>query len=157
MASKPESTFIRSVHAHLGDVYAEKMNNPFRSGTADVWYSGRKGDAWAEYKFVPKVPKTAQIVPDLSERQKLWLQQRLEEGRRVLVIVGCPEGGVFFEPGEWNVGISPTEFRARVLSRSALAAAIREITGTSPCRIPAQSSPRRKSQRRCIESSPQAR
>lgn len=144
LASKPESTFIRGVHAHLRDVYFEKMNNPFRSGTADVWYSGLKGDVWVEYKYIPKIPKVAQIVPDLSERQKLWLQGRLAENRQVRVVVGCPEGGVIYKDGEWMQGISPADFRARLLLRSALAAEIREITGVSPCRTPALSSPQQK-------------
>ncbi len=135
MAAKPENTFIRSVHAHLKDVYSEKMNNPFRSGTADVWYSGRKGDLWVEYKYIPAIPKHAQIVPDLSARQLLWLRQRLDEGRRVAVIVGCREGGVLMWDGEWEQGISPSDFSARLLARPALADAIRAITGTSPCRF----------------------
>lgn len=146
LASKPESTFIRGVHAHLKDVYFEKMNNPFRSGTADVWYSGLRGDLWVEYKYIPKIPKVAQIVPDLSERQKIWLRERSIEFRQVRVIVGCPEGGVIYRNGEWIQGSSPSDFRARLLSRSALAAEIREITGISPCRIPAPSLPQQKLQ-----------
>ena len=62
MANKPETTFITSVNRLLPigaveDVPLfepipmkrkwigyEKMNNPYSSGTADSWYSGKGGD-----------------------------------------------------------------------------------------------------------------
>jgi hypothetical protein len=133
VSSKPETTFIKSVNRHIADVYAEKMNNPFRSGTADVWYSGGKGDLWLEYKFVPAAPKRADLLADLSERQKLWLAGRLQEGRNVAVIVGCPSGGVLMLDRTWEVPITAEKFNAELQSREALAAWIRSITGASPC------------------------
>ena len=46
MSTKPENTFIGSVHKKFGGKkpYIEKMYNPLRSGTPDVYYSGDVGD-----------------------------------------------------------------------------------------------------------------
>ena len=140
MSIKPENQFISGVHAHLKDVYFEKMANPFRSGTADVWYSGMMGDAWIEYKYVPLIPKTANVSVNVSERQRAWLLDRFVEGRRVYVIVGCPQGGMVVHPHNLGVTYSPDEFRRRLQSRKQLADWIREQTGTSPCRTPKLSS-----------------
>lgn len=135
MSSKPENSFIRGVNAHLPTVYFEKMNNPWRSGTADVWYSGKLGDLWIEYKYVPKVPKRTTILPDLSPRQLKWLNDRDAEGRRVAVVVGHPAGGVVFGPGEYDRPMPPEEFLRLTMSRSQLAAWIFDHTGESPCRL----------------------
>lgn len=136
MSVKPESTFLRSVHRHLEGVHFEKMNNPYRSGTADVWYSGQYGDLWVEYKYVPKLPTHANVVPDLSPNQRRWLAERAAEGRRVEVVVGTKEGGAVLTPDEFLTGISPDVFRSRMLSRAALAERIRSITGPAACLSP---------------------
>lgn len=144
MSTKPENQFISGIHAHLKDVYHEKMNNPFRSGTADVWYSGLNGDVWIEYKYIPLIPKSAHIRPAISERQRAWLLDRFTEGRTVYVVVGCPEGGVVIAPQHFGSAYGPEEFRQRLLSRKQLAEWIREHTGQSPCRTRSQSLLQRK-------------
>lgn len=100
MSSKPETTFIQSIHRHLPkEVYREKMANPYRGGTPDVWYSGNKRDLWVEYKFIPKLAVRVPNKIELSELQRLWLEARQAEGRNVAVIVGHPGGGiVLFSP-----------------------------------------------------------
>jgi hypothetical protein len=131
MARKAETTFIASVHRHLAvGIHREKMNNPYRSGTADVWYSGQK-DLWVEYKFLPKLPKRMDtfITLDLSELQKIWLRERHHEGRNVAVICGCKAGGVVFNGLSWDKPISNPEFASRVLSRPELAAWLETQTG----------------------------
>ena len=132
MARKAETTFISSVHKHLPlGVHREKMNNPYRSGTADVWYSGR-ADLWIEYKFIPALPKKAKtmIVLDLSENQKIWLRQRFDEGRSVAVICGCKDGGVVFtHPVAWERGITADAFEIWIRSRAELASWILSMTG----------------------------
>ncbi len=126
MASKPENNFIGRVNKHLPlkkvksslkarslypperHLHYEKMNNPFRSGTADGWYSGRAGDLWVEYKYLERTPKRASVWPAnpneqlLSRLQVEWLNERYEEGRNVAVVVGCPDGGVVFTHREWD-------------------------------------------------------
>ena len=123
MAVKPENTFIGSIHRHLPPpkhFHREKMNNPFRGGTADWWYSGDKADLWVEYKYLPKVP--AVIRPALSELQKLWLNGRLAEGRNVRVIVGHPKGGVILSDGTWNDGVDSATFMSQTIDRAKIAA-----------------------------------
>ena len=131
MARKAETTFISSVHKHLPvGVHREKMNNPYRSGTADVWYSGQK-DMWVEYKFLPSLPKRmdTNITLDLSENQKIWLRNRHAEGRNVAVICGCKAGGVVFQGVSWDKPISNPEFTSRIRTRQELAAWLLSQTG----------------------------
>ena len=133
MSSKPETTFTNSVNKYLkGIVHFEKMNNPFRAGTADFWYSGVKGDIWIEYKFIPKIPTRSPILPDLSPRQLKWLNDREAEGRCVEVIVGHRDGGVIW-PCVFTQPLPPEVFRNYTRSRKELADLIREMTGESPC------------------------
>lgn len=123
MAAKPETAFIGSVHKHLpGSIHKEKMNNPYRGGTADVWYSARNGlDLWVEYKFVKVLRKKGVIVPDLSDLQFLWLSNRRNDGRNVAVIVGHPDGGVILPPILWKPGMEADAFRAASMTRPELA------------------------------------
>lgn len=124
MSKGPEGTFIRSVHKLLPDgVYSMKNHNPYNSGIADCWYSGNTGDIWIEYKFIelPKRPKTDIKVPELlSALQSDWLAHRYEEGRKVYVVVGCKEGGVWFEDRMWEHFITAEAFRSAIESRKQL-------------------------------------
>lgn len=135
MSRGPENTFIGSVRKHLSKkVYALKNHNEYNSGIADVWYDGPAGDLWIEYKFivVPKRDDTGiDLVggknPILSKLQQEWLADRHVNGRRVAVIVGSKEGGVWFEPMTWNYPLQAGMFRAGVVPRQALAAKIEGI------------------------------
>lgn len=141
MARKPETTFYESVHRHLPHLkllYREKMNNPYRGGTADWWFSG-KHDLWIEYKFLPRVPQKGSVwlckpdvkSPDLSRLQQIWLHDRHVEGRNVGVIVGCPAGGVVLRDLEWEKEIPVELFRERIWPRDRLAYWIKqEVQGT---------------------------
>lgn len=108
--SNPENAFIKSIHDQLPlgyQFHREKMWNAFRSGTADVWYSGMKADLWVEYKWLelPKRASTA-IVLDLSAQQRSWLCSRFLEGRNVAVIAGYTtehfKYGVVFKHRTWE-------------------------------------------------------
>lgn len=121
MANKPETTFIHSVHRHLRGVYIEKMYNPYRSGTPDVWYSGSHKDMWIEYKYITNVPVKSSIKLQLSELQKLWLRDRHAEGRNVAVICGCKQGGVVFTDRDWENPTEPSVFTSRILTRKDVA------------------------------------
>lgn len=133
MSVKPESQYISSVHKKLPRTYAEKNNNPYRSGTPDVWYSGDKGDLWVEYKFLPKTPKRTEILPELSPRQKRWLGNRLDEGRNVAVVLGTPKGGVIYRNRQWLTPLSPEEFGLRLVSNQEVADWIHSETGDHRC------------------------
>ena len=101
---QPENRFIQSVNRKLPlktVIHYEKMNNPYRRGTADSWYSGNKADMWIEWKYVPKLPKTIDPQKLLHPLQTAWLNVRWKEGRNVCVVIGCPEGGVVLRDKEW--------------------------------------------------------
>lgn len=132
-SSKPETTFIRGVHKYLPHTYFEKTNNPYRGGTADVWYSGDLGDLWVEYKYVPKIVRSDSIRLGLSELQKLWLNSRYDEGRSIAVILGCPKGGVIFENKDWMNAFTQTQLMDRVITRKEVAAWIFSKVGTKIC------------------------
>lgn len=128
---KPENTFIDSIHRHLPvALHREKMNNPYSSGTADVWYSGNKSDLWLEYKFIPRIPKRGQIdtMKLLSALQAKWLKKRSLEGRNVGVCIGCPNGGIIMLYRSWETLIEVKEFVERLASRKELACQIERIT-----------------------------
>ncbi len=98
MSSGPENRFRASLHRLLPqELHHEKMNNPFRGGTFDDWYSGSKADIWVEYKW-EKNP--------LSPLQIKWGRERHAEGRRVFVIKGNKDGGVLYKtPKTWEAGV----------------------------------------------------
>ena len=128
MSRGPENTFIASVHKHLAPaVYHMKNHNEYIGGVADVWYDGPARDLWVEYKFIV-IPKrdTTLIVIDLSDLQKQWLRDRYENGRNVAVVVGCKDGGVWLDSGEWEMAFPAREFRRLLLSRTTLATIINE-------------------------------
>jgi hypothetical protein len=102
------------------------MNNPYSSGTADVWYSGTGGDLWLEYKFLPRKPQRGVVDPMklLSPLQARWLRERNDEGRVVGVCVGCSEGGILLFYREWET----EQPYLTLLTRKELATRIRQIT-----------------------------
>jgi hypothetical protein len=109
---KPENRHIANVHKHLpprkdGEWHYEKMHNMYRGGTADVWYSGPQ-DLWVEWKWLAALPKRADtvIVPSLEPAQGRWLKGREQEGRRVAVIAGSPDGSIVFASSQvWEAGV----------------------------------------------------
>lgn len=131
MSRKPETTFIGSVHKHLPKKpHREKNNNPYSSGTADVWYSGNSHDLWVEYKFIIKLPShgTTLIKADLSALQAKWLDERYDEGRNIAVVIGCPEGGIILREKSWLKPITQEQFKRHLLTRKELAEWITEQT-----------------------------
>jgi len=126
MAIKPESQFIKSVHAHLGySVYSMKNHNEFVSGVPDVWYSGGCRDLWVEYKYSPVTFFRKSATPELSNQQLLWIRGRQEEGRNVWAILGYKKGGIIFRTWQEMVaGIDPIDVPARTLSRQELTTTI---------------------------------
>ena len=124
MAIKPENTFISGVHKHIPrHIHREKMNNPYSSGTADVWYSGKGGDLWVEYKWIPRIPQRGVVAPQklLSALQMKWLNDRYNEGRNVNVIIGCPAGGVLLLDRLWECDLTAAGFTSLIRSRHDLA------------------------------------
>lgn len=123
MASKPETTFYQSIHRLLKPqqpkIYNEKMYNPLRGGTPDVWYSGYGGDLWVEYKWIPKLPKRVPVrmYKELSPLQLSWLNTRYEEGRNVRCILGTPEGCWIFRDRLWEHDLDALVIRSNKLTK----------------------------------------
>lgn len=134
MATGPENRFIKSVHDALHGGHHEKMANPYRRGTPDVYYSGMLGDLWVEYKFIAKVPKRANILPELSQQQLEWCEARYNEGRNVAVIVGTPKGGVVFRHLEWMSPMSAERFASLLQPKKDIALWIYNQIGDAACR-----------------------
>ena len=128
MSRGPENTFIASVHKHLPEaVYHMKNHNEYIGGVADVWYDGPMNDLWVEYKFIA-VPKRDDTVIDLdlSKLQQEWLRNRWNNGRNVAVVVGCKDGGVWFENGAWEKTMTAEHFRLWTVPRKEIAQLITE-------------------------------
>lgn len=135
---QPENTFIASVHRHLPPtLYRMKNHNQYNGGIADVWYSGRK-DLWVEYKFITlpkrpgtlinlttKLPKGDSVISTLQQE---WLRARHQEGRRIAVIIGCKDGGVWCPDTSWGASWTAAGFRALLQPRSELALIIQRVT-----------------------------
>jgi hypothetical protein len=129
VARNPETTFIESVDRHLPvTLYRLKLNLPYSSGVPDKWYSGSAADLWVEYKYLPRLPVRAAKTIDLTSLQRLWLRNRLTEGRRVAVVVGHKSGGLLFTDGAWEAPIEPASFAMLTLTRRELANRIFNIT-----------------------------
>lgn len=99
------------------------MNNPYRGGTADFWYSGCKADLWVEYKWLPRIPKSEYSLtcgkkPSLSVLQQKWLLDRHNEGRHVCVIIGVPSGVIILNNLTW---LGAIDFN-KIISRDTAAA-----------------------------------
>lgn len=110
---KPESQYIARVHKCLDKrVHREKMHNRYRRGMADVWYSGPASDLWVEYKWMPVVRKQGFLNPSklLEPLQLRWMLDRINEGRRVELFVGCPAGGLVFASGGIQMNYSVEYF-----------------------------------------------
>lgn len=140
MSTKPETTFIASVHRLLPSaLYRMKNHNVYNAGVPDVWYSGPQDDLWVEYKFIELPARDDTLIPlahgtrpMLSALQQQWLRTRYEEGRKVGVMVGCKGGGVWFPGVNWDCEVSAGDFRSWVTPRHKLAALIQHHTGPEP-------------------------
>ena len=134
MSQTPENRFIDGVHAKIDpSVYFMKNHNAYVGGIADCWYSGPGADLWVEYKFfrLSKNPRPATLVPLLSGKDPMlaslqdeWLSDRHEENRSVGLIIGSPEGGVWFPGISWKEPMTVVQFRERLMSKADLAECI---------------------------------
>lgn len=135
MSAKPETRFYTNIHTHLKKmspfVYSMKNNNPYVGGIPDCWYSGNADDMWIEYKWLATDPVRKVVKPMelLSDLQQTWIRDRHVEGRNVMVIIGCPSGGVMLPGITWEREFTSAEFMALVKSRKDLAGLIhRQVT-----------------------------
>lgn len=104
MAAKPETRLTQRVHKYIVDLFYEKTNNPYNSGTPDVYYegSGPTAMAWIEYKYVTVKPRyyTWEEALNLcTTLQRNWLERARRSGKKVGIIVGFSDAtSVFIRP-----------------------------------------------------------
>jgi hypothetical protein len=129
--SKPETLYYTAVHKLLPrTIHREKMANPYRGGTADVWYSGNLDDLWVEYKWLAPLPKKALVHPAelMSPLQQRWHEGRHKEGRNVVVILGTLDGAWVFEGTSWDTPLHPDVIRTQGFSKQMIADYIKKRT-----------------------------
>jgi len=136
MASKPETRLIKRIEDFLPKrVYSEKMANPYRGGTPDMYYEGDEDAIWIEYKFTPTIP-IRQHTLKLSDLQQKWLLRCEGNGRSCAVVLGWKtpanrfEGALILKPSMWVEPIPGTFFEERRQSPEKLA----NIIGAFVCR-----------------------
>lgn len=102
MSASPETRFIANVNKRFAvtDVYFEKMANPYRGGTPDLYYEGDKGILWVEYKWYARQPRKISILDKLSALQIRWLVRAYRNNVKTAVIAGCPEGAMIMT--DWS-------------------------------------------------------
>ena len=133
MTRKAETQFYSGVNTELlklqTGVYYEKMYNPLRGGTPDMYYEHRRM-LWVEYKYAAlPLRDTSQVSFETSDLQLDWLKRNHDNGHEPWVIVGThdgrtPMGVILTEPREWRSGMKCGLFRSKMLTRKELAQAI---------------------------------
>jgi hypothetical protein len=119
-----ESTYLRSVNKKLPKtVYVWKIADQFTSGVPDCWYSSPDGDLFVEWKYTKSLKRSH--TPQLSELQKLWLNERHAEGRNVAVIVGSTDGCLILTDGKWNAPQTINQLLSKEETAAWIAARIR--------------------------------
>ncbi len=106
-----ENGFWQSLRKKLiPRIYALKLNLRFAAGIPDCWLSGQERDLWLELKYMKTVPPSIDPTKLLSALQQLWLISRHQEGRRVAVLIGSPDGHFIFHGLSWQQPISRGTF-----------------------------------------------
>ena len=115
---KPETGLINRVNRYLPKrVYHEKMNNPYRGGTPDLYYEGPNACLWVEFKWYDPVPPRIELIDNkLSRLQQAWLQRCHDNGRPCAVVVGAPAGCVIYPGTSWQDTLDRDTFLQRCVS-----------------------------------------
>ena len=93
-----ERHFINKIHKRLSsDIYKWKINDAYRGGVPDVFYSGPGGHCFVEYKYKKELPKKHNtfIKFGVTTQQCAWLNARKDEGVPVFVALGVGKSVVF--------------------------------------------------------------
>ena len=124
---KRETTFYSGVNKLLlKGIYQEKMFNPLRGGTPDMYYELRR-NLWCEYKYEPLPTRDTTLVAcNVSPLQEDWLDRNYANGHAPWVIVGThlgrtPMGVILKSPQEWHTGMPCGSFKKRLVTQQELA------------------------------------
>jgi hypothetical protein len=105
MAQKPEGKFIEKVHRALPrSVFHQGMGLTATNGTPDVYYEGKRGQLWVEYKWFDEMPFKLNLVASrkLSKLQARWLNRCFDNNRNCAVIIGSPDTYVILDEPVWD-------------------------------------------------------
>ena len=109
-----EHGFVKAVHKKLPtNLYRWKIHDSYTSGVPDAMYAGEKAILFAEYKYIPKLParSTSPVKINLSGLQVLWLNNFVNLGHNVVVIVGTEDrNALILKEKEWDTPILKGEF-----------------------------------------------
>lgn len=130
MSRKAETTAYTGINNTLAEfhphVYFEKMYNPLRGGTPDMYYDYRR-NLWVEYKYAALPARDTTVVQvDLSKLQDDWLSRQFNNGLEPWVIVcthlgRTPMGVIITEPAVWRSGMPCGSFKKLLKNRRELA------------------------------------
>lgn len=133
--SKPENRYILKIHKDLPKgLYREKMANPYRGGTPDVYYEGNKDILWVEYKYLEKLPPTLTLnnpkgQTKVSPLQERWLRRTSHNGRKAKVILGVgSKQGVIFDTVEIDKTFTREMLEQRLMPNEAIVEYITQQT-----------------------------
>lgn len=113
-----ESTFINYVVGKLPPhIHSQSMTfgSLTHGGTPDRYFDGPSHDLWAEFKYIPSMPRSGLVggVDDkkrgcYSSKQFLWMCRRQAAGGNVLGIIGLRNrmAVVQTDPEQWKYGSS---------------------------------------------------
>lgn len=131
--SKPENSYIQKIHRKLPkEIYREKMANPYRGGTPDVYYESSKERLWVEYKYLESLPRTFRLTNEkgktkISPLQAKWLRRAFHNGVNVMVIMGVgSKTGILFSVSELDTEFTREQLEARLRPNDLIA---KTITG----------------------------
>jgi len=125
-----ETTFWQSLRKKLVPrIYALKLNISYVAGVPDVWLSGSKGDLWLELKYLQKVPPIVDPTKLLTTLQQTWLLRRYGEGRRVGVLIGSPDGHLYFPGLSWQSPVTRGTFQTNAKTTKTITGDLIEFVG----------------------------
>lgn len=131
MSRKPETVFTHHVLKRLPEsIYVEKMYNPLRGGTYDLYVEGPKNICWIEMKYTLNLPPVLDLTkqttsPKMSPLQIKWGERATQNGVFNAVILGWGSGrdrfGWIFEDLEFQTPVSRGLLQAHRMSMQQIA------------------------------------
>ena len=101
-----EHGFIKSVHRKINpDVHVWKICDTYTGGVPDAMYSGPKGVAFIEYKYVKELPKRDDTILrySITVNQINWLE-RMQEACNAALVIGAEKSAIMlFNNFEQNI------------------------------------------------------
>ncbi len=125
-----ENDFWQSLRKKLiPRIYAMKNQAGYVGGIPDCWLSGSEDDVWIENKYLQTIPPVVDPKKLLSVLQQQWLRRRHAEGRRVGVLIGSPDGHLYFPCLSWDTTVTRGTFLTLTKSTKEIAEELIDLVG----------------------------